>query len=232
MKIQTEEPELKVAIPVPERIVERLKGQGVEIRETNSGKHFAYFVPTKWCPVDNTCTIVKTEIKIPYSLINERIFINMNECIRLNKEGRLQELQTVCRDTGEEFAPLYLFKGNDQDRPRSIVFDIVSVDYRERIIILKSELVNEQYIHSIIGLKAERVEDNQVMLTAQWLYEAHIKEGRTGHLETAIEAVNPIEVWYRKAIKSHLSYLKSNLRLFRSRINNSGSKVLKMGIIA
>lgn len=230
-EIQTEEPELRISIPVPEKIVERLKRQGVEIKQTKSGKYFAYFTPEDWQYTDNTCATARTRVKIPYSLVDERFFININECIRLNKDGDLQELQTVCRDNGKEIAPVRFFKGNEQDRPRSIVFDFISIDSREKIIILKSKLVNGQYVHTIFGLRAEKVESNQIVLTAQYLYESCIEEDENGRLKTTTSAAGLIEIWYRRPINSHLAHLETNLKMFRGKVRISEKRVIKLGTV-
>jgi len=230
-EIETEEPELRISIPVSEKIVERLKRQKVEIKQTKSGKYFAYFTPEKWQYTDNTCTTTRVRVTIPYSLVDERVFININECIRLNKDGGLQELQTVCRDNGKEIAPIRFFKGNDQDRPRSIIFDFISIDFREKIIILKSELVNGQYVHTIVGLKAEKVENNQIVLTAQYLYESCIEEDENNRLKTTASAAGLIEIWYRSPINSHLEHLETNLKMFRRKVRISEKQVIRLGTV-
>lgn len=230
-EIQTEEPELRISIPVPEKIVERLRRQKVEIKQAKSGKYFAYFAPENWQYTDNTCATARAKVIIPYSLVDERVFININECIRLNKDGGLQELQTVCRDNGKEIAPVCFFKGNDQDRPRSIIFDFISIDFREKIIILKSELVNGRYVHTIVGLKAEKVESNQIVLTVQYLYESCIEEDKNNRLKTTASAAGLIEIWYRRPINSHLAHLETNLKMFRGRILIPEKKVIKLGTV-
>lgn len=230
-KIRTEEPSLEIVVPIPKGVEERLEKKGIVIEKTESG-NFAHFPPACWWHPDNSCVQVKARVEIPYALFDEKFFINLSECIRLNDTGGLQEFQTVCRDDGYDFKPLHVFKGNDQDRPRSVVFDDISVDFRKRIVIIRSELVNGRYIHSIFGLKAERVEYNQIMLTAQCLYESYIRETKNGYLETAAMIPEAIESWYGKAINSHLAHLKSNLKIFRGRINLAPGQVIKLGSLA
>ena len=216
--------------PVPKGIEGRLEKKGIAIEKTESGS-FARFPPACWWYPDNSCVQVKARVEIPYALFEGKVSINLSECIRLNESGGLQELQTVCRDDGYDFKPLHVFKGNDQDRPRSVVFDDISVDFRKRIIIIRSELINGRYALSVFGLKAERVEYNQVVLTAQCLYESYIRETKSS-FETVAMIPEVMELWYGKAINSHLAHLKSNLKIFRGRINLAPGQVIKLGSIA
>jgi hypothetical protein len=230
-KIKIEEPGIEIVISVPKGIEDRFEKKGIVIEKTESGS-FAHFPPTCWWHPDNSCDQVKARVEIPYALFDEKIFIDLSEYIRLNEDGGLQELQTVCRDDGYDLKPLHVFKGNDQDRPRSVVFDDISVDFRKRIVVIRSELVNGRYFLSIFGLKAERVEYNQIMLTAQCLYESYVREVKSGYLETATMIPEAMELWYGKAINSHLAHLKSNLKIFRGRINLAPGQVIKLGSLA
>ena len=230
-KIKIEEPGIEIVISVPKGIEDRFEKKGIVIEKTESGS-LAHFPPTCWWHPDNSCDQVKARVEIPYALFDEKIFIDLSECIRLNGDGGLQELQTVCRDDGYDFKPLHVFKGNDQDRPRSVVFDDISVDFRKRIVVIRSELVNGRYVLSIFGLKAERVEYNQIMLTAQCLYESYVREAKSGYLETATMIPEAMELWYGKAINSHLAHLKNNLKIFRGRINLAPGQVIKLGSLA
>ncbi|MFZ3054635.1 MAG: hypothetical protein WA091_01460 [Minisyncoccales bacterium] len=229
-KVETEEPMLKVAMPVPNSSVALLKGKGVAIREMKSG-HFAYFTPDKWF-FDKIGLVMKSRVTIPYALINQDAFLNINECIRLSENGRLQELQTICRDSGEDFKPLCSFWGNDQDRPKSIVFDIISTYYKSKIIIIKSELIGGNYVLSIVGLKAERVNENQIMLTARWLYESQLKSEK-GRLRTIVAMPESMEVYYGEAVHSHLVHLKNNAKILQGEVLlDSAAKGIKLGVVS
>lgn len=214
-EMEKEDPKLEILIAVPAGVAESLKEDGYVVKRKNSGKYFMHLYPKGWKATNDSFITSTVELSIPSALVDQRVFVKINECLRFNEKGGLQELQTLCRRSGKEFVPLYSFIGNDQDRDQSIVYDIILADVEERIIIFKSELLGKRYINSIIGLKGQRLQEDLILLTSRWIHESYIERDKNGSLVRSVKADEYIENLYRKAIKSHLDHLDKSLKIFR-----------------
>ena len=193
---------MKVAVSVSAEEAEQLKDEGIVIRTTRNGKFYADFEP-KIC-FGEGIKFSGLMVTLPEEIAKtENVFVQFHECYRDNEKGDLVDMQTACSNNGTAIDPVYIVPDYSQRESTRNMFSILSVHYWKKFYIIKTEVLNENKVLSIIGISVLR-DGREIVIKPVWLYESLLSD----YMGKKFDPIVQLPGFIQTAVYDHLKRLR------------------------